>query len=83
VCVVLALFFLFIFKEDSVTKKAEAIPHAAHSNNCTGEEKQMSAYLVSIPSNKIFIHHPPFLSLPISSALLNIGSLSKLTLSAN
>lgn len=72
---------VWFFKEDSATK-AEAVPHAVHNNNCTGKEKQMSAYLISIPSNKIFINHSPFLPLPISFALLNISNLSKLTLSA-
>lgn len=58
------------FKEDSATKKAEAIPHAVHSNNCTGKAKQMSAYLVSIPSNVVFIN--PFHSLPVPFALLDL-----------
>lgn len=64
-----------IFKEDSATRKAEAIPQTLHSNSCTGKEKQMSAHLVSIPSNKIFMDHSPFFPLPVSSALLDIHSL--------
>lgn len=73
--------FGLLFKQVSATKQVEAVPHAVDSNDCTGEAKQMSVYLVSIPSSKTFLYRPPFLPLPISFAFLDLCSLSRFILS--